>query len=68
MTEVKTTGEIINKTTSRFARIVEVDIDKKWIPLEVHKAKVEEIFKRFDKYACIRDDKWYKELKAEVFK
>ncbi len=27
-----------------------------------------EIFDKFDEYACIKDDKWYKELKLNLLK
>jgi len=29
-------------------------------------ALVRLLFARFDKYAAIKDDKWYKDLKAEI--
>ena len=29
-------------------------------------AAVRLIFERFDKYACIKNDQWYKDLKEEV--
>jgi len=29
-------------------------------------ALVRLLFARFDKYACIKNDQWYKDLKAEI--
>lgn len=31
-----------------------------------YNAAAKKIFDRFDQYACIKDDKWYKELKEEM--
>jgi hypothetical protein len=42
--------------------------DTKFIEVEEHKEMIKKIFDRFDEYACIKNDKWYLELKEEMLK
>lgn len=59
----------MEETIERIIQVLDVEEDKaRLIFEEIERQKIitaHKIFNKFDEYACIKDDKWYKDYKEE---